>query len=352
MDSRTLPLLELHGDDPLAWGHQHGETMREKIKEIAEIRMERMCEMSAFKKTHEVIELSRKHLPVLQNYDIDLFLELRGISEASNISIENLVLVNHFTDMRDIRPGVNHDNVIADDGGCSIIYSKSGQNKILGQTWDIHASAMNYVLLLKYKDMILFSITGCLGMTGLSNRGVAIAINNLNSLDARVGILWPALVRRCLNQDDAIQAKDQILAAPLGSGHNYAVADKKSFFGIETSGTKMKVVSENPKKHYFHTNHCIDEEMRKTHTIRKESNTLWRLEHLNNNTINQPLDTAEEVFCALEGVSTPPRKDLPHKTATCGAFVMDIEGSKIIASAGVPVKELLSCPSATIHLNN
>lgn len=346
MTSRPLRLLELMSDDPLTVGHQHGEIFRREIYEIAEIRLERMCAISPYKRIRDILKLAEEHLPVLQDFDVDLFLELRGISEASNVSLERLVVLNHYTDMRDIVPksGFFNDDKNSgtdDNGGCSIIFSPTDSGPILGQTWDIHGSAEPYVIMMRINDVLLFSITGCLGMTGINGRGVAIAINNLTSTDAKVGIVWPALIRKALSHHTAVLAKDEIMSAPIGSGRHFALADRHHFFSIEASGTKKKVVWERNDEVYFHTNHCLDEEMRKTHTIRKESTTLWRYQQLDDVIRYQDLSSAEKVFLALAGVSIPQEKNDPHKTATCGTFVMDIEQRMAIACEGIANKELL-----------
>lgn len=336
MSDKAIKIIELKGS-PKALGHQHGEYLRNAIKEIAEIRLERMCATSHFTKVKDVFELAQKHLAPLKNYDEGLFLELEGIAEASGLSLEKLVVLNHFTDMRDIDPRYTGQDL----GGCSIIYSPSSNGPFLGQTWDIHASALPYVIMLKVDNSILFSIAGCLGMTGINQNGLGIAINNLSSTDAKIGVLWPAIIRKALRNDCAKNAKEEILACPNGSGRHYAIADSKDCFGIETSGSKKKLVFSDPKQIYFHTNHCIDAEMRKTHIIRQGSTTLGRYRHLDQNTRHQDLKTLEEVFLAFKDVSMPAEKNYPHKTATCGTIVMDLKKREVLACSGIAHEDVL-----------
>lgn len=347
MSTRPMKILSLNSTDPLALGHEHGESLRDQIKEIAEIRIERMCAMSLFKKVSSVLLLAKEHLPILQKFDVDLFLELRGISEASGVSLEKLIVINNYTDMRDIKPkNLDFDEL----SGCSVIYSPGKIGPILGQTWDIHASAMPYVVLLKMKNLAVFSIAGCLGMTGLNHNGVSVAINNLNSVDAQVGIIWPALVRKILNQKTALDAKDQVLSAPLGSGHNYTIADEHNLYSIETSGLKKKILDKKICENFFHTNHCLDEEMRKTHIIKDDSNTIERYNYLLNNIgLNNNLDLSQ-TFLALIGVAIKIDKKNPHKPATCGTIVMDIKKRQILSCIGMPDEEMLKWPQNFINL--
>lgn len=343
MDKHALPVVHLRGKDPKKIGHEHGEMLRHQIKEIAEIRLERLCNTSYYKTVKAALDLAEEHIPLLEQFDENLTLELRGISEASNVSLPRLIILNNYTDMRDIKP-----TNITEADGCSIIFSPSSGGPILGQTWDIHASALPYVILIKLENEMLFSIAGCLGMTGINKHGVALAINNLASIDAHVGVIWPAIVRKALSHRTAEAAKNEVMEANNGSGRNYAIADDHKFYSIETSGTKKKIIS-NGKQLYFHTNHCLDEEMRKTHTVSKESTSMWRFEHLDQVVRHKSLESPTEVFLALSevGLAVDPRH--PHNTATCGTVVMDIASRTMLASAGVATKEFLSCSQATTH---
>lgn len=336
MTSRPLRLIEFTSDDPLAIGHQHGETFRREIYEIAEIRLERMCSGPPFRRVKEVLSLAERHLPILEDYDIDLFSELRGISEASNVSMAHLVVLNHYTDMRDIA-SQNH----PEDMGCSIIYNPAKDGPILGQTWDIHGSALPYTIAMRCNDTLLFSITGCLGLTGMNSHGLAIAINNLMSVDATFGVVWPAVIRHALQKENAISAKDAIMATKLGSGRHFAIADSTHFFSIEASATKKKIVWDKADEIYFHTNHCLDEEMRKTHVVRKDSTTYWRYQQLDDVVRYDDLSTADQVFLALAKVSLPVDITSIHNTATCGTFVMDIAKRVVVGCQGVAAQDLL-----------
>lgn len=346
MAARPLNILKLKSLDPLERGHQHGETLREQIKEIAEIRLERTCALSPFKRVKDVLALAEEHVPLLQDYDQSLFLEFRGIAEASNISMALLVVLNHYTDLRDISPkSLGHD-----PGGCSIIFSPTANGPILAQTWDIHGSAEPYVILLQFQDSVLFSIAGCLGMTGLNTHGVAIAINNLSSIDAKVGVVWPALIRKALTKNTARDARDEILAAPLGSGRHFALADDHDFFSIEASGTKKKLVWDKASELYFHTNHCLDTEMRKTHVVSKESTSYYRYQQLDDVIRHQDLSAAEKVFVALAGVGLKKDPLDPHKTATCGALVMNINKRFVMGCQGIPDEAILASRDTRINL--
>ena len=61
----------------------------------------------------------------------------------------------------------------------------------------------------------LLTLTGCLGLAGMNGARTAIAINNLYSTDATLGVVWPAVVRRALHQPTAQAARDVIATSPI-----------------------------------------------------------------------------------------------------------------------------------------
>jgi isopenicillin-N N-acyltransferase-like protein len=359
----SIRLLELQGTDPKKWGEQHGESFRDDIRRIAEIRMTLTLGRTDLASRDNVLALARHHLPVLERFDRALYDELCGIARGAGLTPEEIVVVNHYTDLRDLTLADLHrldEQAGKDPGGCSALFlagDGAKKHRLLGQTWDMHGSAEPYALLIKvpaipdghtvektnqagipkYGSTLVFSITGCLGMTGLSSWGVGLTINNLNSVDATVGVVWPALVRKTLRQPSAKAMKDTILSAPIGSGRHYIVADKDDVFGIETSGTKKKVIKDGGSAPYFHTNHCVDDEMKGTCRILPGSTTVQRYETLTKMVAEGPLpDDLRSTFDAFAPVGLKQNPKNPHDVATCGAIVMDLTDKNAMACVGIP----------------
>jgi len=358
-----MKILTLEANTPRQLGRMHGESLRQDIKEIFELRLERMLAETEFKKRQDVAELAKLHLPILKDFDNALSEELIGIAEGSGLAAEDIVTLNHYTDMRDLSPAsLSITKKPFDEGGCSILYSPSASGPLFGQTWDIHGSATKYVLALRIKEkayasneasdneVLMFSIAGCLGMCGMSSKGVGVLINNLSSRDARVGVVWPAVVRKALRQPTAKMGVETILSAPLGSGHNYAVADENDFIDIETSGTKKKVVHESSSAPYHHTNHCLDPEMAGTHWIRPGSTTFVRYAILERLLRKGMLRDGKELYEALGQVSQPMSDEFPHRIATCGAIGMELKTRRAFLCKGPPSEQLFKNPATVIQL--
>ena len=180
-------------------------------------------------------------------------------------------------------------------------------------------------------------------MTGMTSTGVALTINNLNSVDATLGVVWPALVRKTLQSSSAAAAQATLQHSPIGSGRHYIVADDKEAFGIETSGTKKKVIfhAKEQSATYFHTNHCVDPEMAPTAKILPGSTTVQRYETLKLRVEQGRVPhSAREMFDAFKDVGLTEKPGDPDSVSTCGAIVMDLHSKKVLACQGIPGPEV------------
>jgi len=363
---RTLELPA--GASPREWGRIHGESFRGEVKALSAIRTYLCTRIGGFSGTAAVRDAADAHLPVLERYHAGLYQELLGIAEGADVPPADVVIVNHYTDLRDLSPDPTRwrpaPEAAAEGeggaGGCSVILADTPTGRVLAQTWDMHATAIPYVMMLRVPASNagpaswLLTLTGCLGLAGMASSRVAVGINNLYSSDATVGVVWPAMVRRALHTATAPAARDLILASPIGSGHHYVVADRRAAFGIETSGVLRKVIfhADAPgagqgagaigSAQYCHTNHCLDADVAAVSSISPTSTTRERLVWLERSLAARPIADLDDVWTRMgsqEGwpksvctnMSTP---DNPHGTATCGAIAMNLDTGEVWAQAG------------------
>jgi isopenicillin-N N-acyltransferase-like protein len=226
----------------------------------------------------------------------------------------------------------------------------------------MHATAIPYVLMLRVPEYRrahdgtlipeswLFSVTGCLGMAGMNSEGVAVTINNLQATDARVGVVWPAMVRRALRNQSARAAAEVVMTSPIGSGHHYLAADAHDAYGIETSGVACKLVFDAGRRDrtqrassYVHTNHCLDADVAALCRVPATSTTVERLAWLEQSIAARPIADMQDVWQRLGSDEGYPRSvctnmatpENPHGTATCGAIAMELApGGPVFAESG------------------
>lgn len=341
-----MRVLELpKGKTSAEWGEAHGETFRPLIEELSAIRTQLTIDVGGFPSEEAVLSIAERHLPILKNFDGALYDELVGIARGANLSPAQLVVVNHYTDLRDIDVNGLPNAESPGEDDCSVIFQKTAETTLLGQTWDMHGSATPYVMMLGVPESDApacwsLTVVGCVGMTGFNSAGLGITINNLKSTDARVGVVWPALVRRALRERSAAAAKEVITSAPLGSGHHYFVADKSEGFGIETSGVLRKIVFEGGDS-FYHTNHCVDAEVGACSLVNAESTTYERFDWLSQN-LKSPVRDLGDMWTRLGSHDGYPRSlcthlaspVAPHKADTCGGLAMDLGEKKAWATHG------------------
>ena len=338
------PLL-LDQRDPLARGRAHGEHWREEIHELAAIRLALALRRGDFRDEAEVLAVAGLHLPVLRSELPELADELHGIAEGADLSPERVVVLNHYTDLRDVPRSVLGDAAPGeplapvedgDPGGCTAVYLNGDEGPVIGETWDLHASAEPFVRMLRIapaggdEEIVCLTLTGCLGAAGLSERGVAVAVNNLSSTDGRVGVVWPAVVRAMLQQPSAQAARELLFRTPLSSGHNYMIADGEAYYGVETSGELKVLTQQGPRAAHLHTNHCFDPVLRQREAVRRGSTTFHRLNLATTLYAQQRPRSAQGLWDLLHTrdgtpgtlcIDPVPGAD-PWATATCAVIVM------------------------------
>lgn len=321
----------------------HGRALAPEIAAIAAIRSELCLSQGMFRSDEELLRIAALHLPVLAAFDADLYAELLGIAEGAGQSAERIVVLNHYTDLKDLDPRLvlgetsRAQRELDKEEDCTALVAATEEGAILAQTWDMHGSAAPFVIALHVPSMgqepeaWMLSIAGCLGMAGMNRAGLGVTINNLKSGDAKVGLVWPALVRRVLRETGAKQARDVVTAAPLGSGHHYLLADPERAYGIETSGTLREVWAETGLTElgngFHHENHCLGSEVAQVSSISPVSTTLSRHAFLQ----QQPPPRGEsDVWSRLTSHEGYPKsvcthlasREQPHAMLTCAVLSM------------------------------
>lgn len=348
-----IELAEFDQDDPGARGEAHGELWREQIRELVELRCALAVKRGAFLARGQLDALAARHIPVLAVEAPELAAELRGIARGAGVTQAQLVVLNHYTDLRDL-PGELREEVVAGDtpdpGGCTAVYVPgAGQGPVLGQTWDMHGSARPFVRVLRIRprggddEMLCFTLTGCLGLMGISASGVALTINNLFTTDGQIGVLWPAVVRSLLAEASAAAARARLARMRLGGGRNFMLADGREFFGVECSAQMQVLMQVGAGAAHLHTNHCFDPVLRRRERVPKNSTSFRRMELASTLYVQQQPRDAAGLWKLLASHDGYPRSLCSHvgeassdmnASRTCGAMVMRLVGGEVLAAAG------------------
>ncbi len=346
--------LEIAGSH-FEMGYKHGFDYKDEIVKMAKERLALSSDQywtGQELNEKEVLLLADACIDEHEKYNPDLLQELKGMAEATGLSIAELIIAGGFTDFIDIvynsKDAKKHikANHAADNCTAFLVpktKSKS-QNAYFGQTWDMHASASEFVVLLKAKpknkpSFIVFTTVGCLGMIGLNSEGLAIGINNLSSTNGKIGVTWPFVVRDVLEQNSLDSALNSITRANLAGAHNYLIMDKYSNgYNIEAMPDKC-IISKLEDEAIVHTNHCLVPETQNIERERTEESLI---------SSTSRYKKASEIL-AKEKISLSDLKELtrepssictiskpPSHVETCGAAIIEPAKGKFWALWGLP----------------
>ncbi len=263
MTDLNLPIFKYDACGPYENGLKHGETFKEAIQELIEIRTGLLLKRSPHLKD-KLDEFANLQFKETMKFDASLAQEIEGIAKGSETSIKDIIILNNYTDFRDIQ--LDSEN---QDEGCTSVSYIDDKNSIAAQTWDMHQSAKNYLMLIEIDDKdngtkeLIYTVCGCLGLMAVNNHGQFIGVNNINVLDGINGIIWPALIRKAAKQKSLNDMGKLLMEAPITSGHNYLISDGKSAFNYEITPTQKEILNTNPQGLIFHTNHCLGSTVRK-----------------------------------------------------------------------------------------
>jgi len=344
-----IRVLDVAGS-PAAMGHHHGTVYADEIRAYAEERVQLVMAGSWSGGPVDratVLDLAAACLPAHEAFAPALHEEMLAMAEAAGITPAEAVVVGGFTDFVDtVRAnlgGVHPPETIEDDCTAFIVPDhRAAGAGFYGQTWDMHDSATDYVVLLRTRPddapaALVFSTTGCLGQIGMNELGVCVGINNLTAADGGIGVTWPSVVREALHQDSAAAARDVILGADLAGGHNFMLFDADGDgYNIEAMPTARPVTGLEGDA-LTHTNHTTFPETQAVQGQR--SDALQASSHFRLETADKELDrediTVADLMALTAGAVCQVSSE-PSHIESSGATIMRPRTREFWACWGLP----------------
>ena len=331
-------------------GYVHGATYADEIRAYTKERVELV--MSGLwtggpLARGAVLELAESCLGAHERQSASLYEEMAAMADGAGITLAEAVVVGGFTDFVDaVRAelGCGHPHRVVEDNCTAFIVPdhRAAGAGLYGQTWDMHDSATDHVILLRTgpddgPGALVFTTTGCLGQIGMNELGVCVGINNLTAADGGAGVTWPTVVRRALLSESAEAARDVILSAELAGGHNYLVFDAEgNGFNIEAMPT-VRPVTPLRSEALVHTNHTTTEAtdaVQGERPVEHQENSRRRLvtamDHLDRHdlTVEDLMRLTQRHVCQ---VAEP-----PYHVETSGATIMRPKAREFWAVWGLP----------------
>ena len=185
--------LDLAGS-PEAMGDAHGRAHAAEIRQYAHERVELVAEglwSGGPLERGAVLELAAACLPAHEAFSPGLHAEMLAMAGAAGITPAEVVVVGGFTDfvdtVRAATAGPHPVSVTEDDCTAFVVPDgRTGGAGMLGQTWDMHDTATDHVVLARRAacdsgpEALVFTTVGCLGQIGMNSAGVCVGHQQLD----------------------------------------------------------------------------------------------------------------------------------------------------------------------------
>jgi len=337
-------IIYREGQNNKLWGIAHGEEFKTPIKELAEIRKGLMLAKNP-RLAKKLDELAMDQLHISRQYSPHIADEIEGIAQGAGLSLTDIVILNNYTDFRDIQ---------LPEEGCSTVHVQTPSDILSGQTWDMHRSAKNYMCLIqvpqteRHSAQLVLTLVGCVGLMGVNAENGLIGVNNINTTNAKTGLIWPLLVRRVLEEKTLADMRRALLHAPVTSGHNYLISSPDGGEHLEVTPSvyeKVAALSKGQVGGIFHTNHCMGSEIEKLEDKSSMSSTTFNRYNLLTNKTYKVTDL-EDFKNLLTDHDEFPKSICSHfengaqdPSFTCGGGACDLKNGRYIFWRGCPAHD-------------
>ncbi len=333
-------------------GIAHGEAYRDEILKYASERVDLVCSglwSHATLDRATVLGIADECLQDHIDYSPSLTEEMEGLSSATGLSMAELIVVGGFTDFVDIVHNRFKDTngpveFAEDDCTATLIPNhRAGGNGFFAQTWDMHNTATDHVLLLDVRPddgprSFVFTTTGCLGQIGMNEAGICVGINNMAAEDGQVGVTWPHVVRKALLQTTIDDALACITDAKLSGAHNYLLFDGLgNGYNIEAFTTTSELTKLESDV-VAHTNHALAPHTFAVAQPRADQLLLSSKARLDTalDLTNRDNITIDDVMAMTRNPTICYRGGAPFHVETCGAAIMRPSTNDFWACWGLP----------------
>jgi isopenicillin-N N-acyltransferase-like protein len=273
MGNEAFPLVEMEGE-PFDMGYRHGTEFRGLIHDSMDTYRRLlatdpwgMMPPGTKPTLQSVVELAAQSIPYAEDYAPEIVEEMRGIATGSGFSLEEIFALNASADILiTLAAGPTEGKKT---GGCSS-YAVATTGETNGATyvgWNADDSEwwLKSSVLLKGKPsgglpFLIWNFAGFVGRPGL-NPCVAMAANGLFPADCDVGVPYPVICRKILQQRSVDEAISVIASSKRMSGMNYTLGDVDgNVAAIETTARKSDVIPGIDGR-VAHTNHYLSEKL-------------------------------------------------------------------------------------------
>ena len=190
---------------------------------------------------HQLTQMVREYLPVLETFDHRQIEEMRGIAAGAEVSFEQIVLVNARTELLQFarRPALLESMKIREPDGCTgvVVRPQATRDKQLihAHNWDWKYESAESSVILRIRnedgpDILTFTEAGALARFGFNARGICITANGLDCERdyRRAGVPLALIRRKALEQAHLALALRIAYCTPKSGSNNIIISHAAS----------------------------------------------------------------------------------------------------------------------------
>lgn len=241
-----------------AMGQQIGEAAREEIRGFVAM---------AYARISATIRVSRLTIQKVvtqstafaQRYSPDLLSELKGMSESSGVSEEDLMFLQ-----------IRNQLTAEMDSGCTSVAIgravSATRGPLIAQNWDNDPALDPFTIVLTRRPVsapAFMTITqaGLIAYIGVSELGIAACLNSLPAPSRAVGVPHYFTLRRLFESRTLDEAQDAIVSAYRAIPASIMLATPQGLANLEVTTDAVHVLRPESREMLIHTNHCLHPEL-------------------------------------------------------------------------------------------
>lgn len=247
--------IEVSGS-PRELGRQIGEAARDEIRGFAAIALERVNKTVRVSRAR-ALDISRRSMDCAAEYAPDMLDELRGMSEAADVALDDMMLLQ-----------VRNQLCPEEDAACTgfaIAPRRSAEGRaIAAQNWDNDPALDPFTVVLTRRPAgkpALLNITqaGLIAYIGCNDAGMGVCMNTLPAPSRPVGVPHYFAVRAIYEQTSLDAAVAAVRRADRAIPGNVLLATPQGPADLELTLGQVHVLRDDEL--VVHTNHCLHPEL-------------------------------------------------------------------------------------------
>ena len=238
---------------PRELGQAVGEAARNEISGFSEIALERV-NLTVNVSSEKAMEVAAASIAYVEDYVPDMMEEMRGMSEGSGVSLEDLMLLQVRNQLR------------ADDAGCTSFalgpVASNTNASLIGQNWDNDPELDKFTIVLTRRPAgrpahINVTQAGLIAYIGLNDAGVSLCLNTLPAPSRELGVPHYFTVRGIYESDSLEGAADAVRRATRAIPANIILTTPQGPADFEVTIDDCHILRDPKNRLVTHTNHCL-----------------------------------------------------------------------------------------------